>query len=681
MRGAFFTLGDTAGPCVRPLAKDAAAAPASMISLRDNCHPKGLPHPIGLRKSWRACSPWSDAGDLEGLKFAVRCVKTRRTWADGVDTPWTQIIRCPDELDVDPESLPFALSQLGRFPTAWRSHVARRYSALLKISGHGIGNLWLRGLAARAAQAPLPLSSDEDGIRAKARRLSRALAGADADECLAALARLGVSPPAAYTAEGIIARCRDEQWWRRRLRKALGRVTEDVGRELGLVRKGVALYVTDLGAQRHRQQQAQNQASLQGMIAINEDGEEYDLDELIAASTANPTNRRAELMVRMAGFQDIADELGHVGDFWTITAPSRFHPILSQSGERNPNSDGSTAREAQRYLNGVWRRIRAALWRSGIRPYGFRVAEPHHDGTPHWHILVFLPAEQLEPARGIVRHYSLEEDPSEPGAQEHRCTFTRIDRTRGTATGYIAKYIAKNIDGFGLSANDPAAPAELHDEVPETIAQRVRAWASIHGIRQFQQIGGPPVGVWREARRLHGAQTPEIADICRAADAGDWAAYIRAMGGPLAQRANHPVRVARLEWWMTATGELDCNRYGELAALRIYGLEVAGEMVQTRQRWEIRRACSEGEIAQAERPEIALSFPFSSPPWSSVNNCTCTQCTHASKGISANCLRQIETPAPDVDHQIREPDPDILEVGEMTNLTRTSIALTHQPPL
>lgn len=245
-------------------------------------------------------------------------------------------------------------------------------------------------------------------------------------------------------------------------------------------------------------------------------------------------------MVRMAGFEQIADELGHVGDFWTLTAPSRFHPILSQSGAHNPNADGSTVRDTQRYLNQVWRRIRAALWRQGIYPYGFRVAEPHHDGTPHWHLLVFLPPNQVEPARAIVRHYALADSPDEPGAQAHRCTFTAIDRSRGSATGYIAKYIAKNIDGFALSADDPATPDELRNQAPETVAQRVRAWASIHGIRQFQQIGGPPVGVWREARRLRQPQAAELEEVRQAADRGDWAAFTRAMGGPLARRTDHP---------------------------------------------------------------------------------------------------------------------------------------------
>jgi hypothetical protein len=322
------------------------------------------------------------------------------------------------------------------------------------------------------------------------------------------------------------------------------------------------------------------------MIAENEEGDVYLLSELKEQSVSNPYVKKSELMVRCRGFENLAQRLEHISLFITITCPSKFHRAFGISGDENPKWDGSNALDGQNYLKEVWARIRASLDRQNIYLYGFRVAEPHHDGTPHWHMLFFVEPNQIEAIKNTFLRYCLEEDGDEHGALENRVKFVDIDPNRGSATGYIAKYISKNINGEDLDTG-------VYGENPIIAAQRVTAWASVWGIRQFQQIGGAGVTVWRELRRLQQqAKADSVLEQARvAADNSDWEGYQVAMGGINIPRAERPISTV---YWMdvdTNTGEIAMNQYGELQAPSVFGLEFNGQTFNTRpHQWKVLRA-------------------------------------------------------------------------------------------
>ncbi|OZG42982.1 hypothetical protein CAK78_04885 [Aeromonas sp. A35_P] len=424
------------------------------------------------------------------------------------------------------------------------------------------------------------------------------------------------------------------KWWARRLRKIWDQYCEHCAILLGKVRKGVSAYVSSQGLQAFIERQRMAAAWLKDMEAYNaQDDITISLEDAVKASIANPENRRHELIVRARGFSDVADEMGYVGLFFTWTAPSRFHPWktvrASQAGgpdstEENPKHDGSSPRDSQHYISELWKRCRAALDRNLVKRgeflladpidyFGFRVVEPHHDGTPHWHLLIWVKPEHQHRLIGILQRYALSHDKGDLERKRHpdskkpysditpRFDWKVMDKEKGGAVGYIVKYIAKNIDGYRVGDE-----GDLEAETAATEgARRVRAWASLWGLRQFQPLKGPPVGIWRELRRLPGRlqeakgivvaplASPIMEECRRYADAVDWKNFTQAMGGPCCRRDERPLSIHR-------TAFAEPNQYGE-PQTKLVGVRAADGLIQqTRVGEWVLRKCGSQSTAEAQ---------------------------------------------------------------------------------
>ncbi|MBU2987160.1 replication endonuclease [Saccharophagus degradans] len=249
-------------------------------------------------------------------------------------------------------------------------------------------------------------------------------------------------------------------------------------------------------------------------------------------------------------------------------------------------------------MNKVWQLTRSAWKRNGIEAFGMRVVEPHHDGTPHWHLLLFFPADLADKASEIFTKYALQEDGDEPGAALRRLQVETIDPSKGSATGYIAKYISKNIDGYGIDA-------DLYGLEAKDSAQRTEAWASTWGIRQFQQIGGASVTVWRELRRLDDETIDAglLAELIRAADSAEWDRFTELMGGAVCPRNERPVRPMYLE-------SKTENKYGEI----IKKLKACYIKRRKSLHESIRRRCELSRLLIAREIKLAMLLLMLKPP-------------------------------------------------------------------
>ncbi|WBL72397.1 replication endonuclease [Serratia liquefaciens] len=427
-----------------------------------------------------------------------------------------------------------------------------------------------------------------------------------------------------------IMRMMSEDWWLRRLRRHADRWKEHLHIAIGHVSKKATPYASRPTVSDWREQKRRTREFLKSMELEDDEGNRISVIDKYDHSVANPAIRRCELMNRIRGFEDICNEMGFVGEFYTLTAPSRFH-ATNRHGHRNRKWCGASPEETQRYLRNVWERARAKLHRKGFRIFGIRVAEPHGDGTPHWHMLLFMRPEVVDQVRDILRAYACAEDTDElysERSRKARFHAEAIDPEKGSATGYIAKYISKNIDGYALDGElDDDSGKELKE-----IAPAVSAWAARWRIRQFQFIGGAPVTVYRELRRMADHETAlglsvEFAAVHDAADYGHWAEYVNTQGGPFVRRDDLIVR----SYYEPAEAT---NDYGE-DVIRIRGVFSPPVGMDT----PIITRTKEWKFVPARAVDLAVDVKGApAPSWSSVNNCT----------VSPERLKnkQVEEPAP-----------------------------------
>lgn len=301
-----------------------------------------------------------------------------------------------------------------------------------------------------------------------------------------------VPPPGGATKQIRRSKISDEMWWRRALARRVRRGRERLALAAGLVSARRANYCSDLGLlERGEQLQRWAQFAEKHCIVDTKTGLKRALRDLVRSGAA----RTAELLCITAGMDKMAAERGWTWVMVTITLPGEWHPAPEFAGADHA-WNGATPDLALERLLHLTTNARKNLDRGGVAHFALRVVEPHRDGCPHVHLLLYCDAGQQTRIEGIFRKQF---------SGPKQAQFTWSDG-RASGASYVLKYLKKNLRGQDGGAAD-----------------RVDAWRATWRIRAFAFWGLPHASAWRELRRLNTQpDDPVLRAAWRAARAGDF---------------------------------------------------------------------------------------------------------------------------------------------------------------
>jgi hypothetical protein len=296
------------------------------------------------------------------------------------------------------------------------------------------------------------------------------------------------------------------------------------------------------------------------------------------------------------GMRDIAKRYGLQPVFVTATLPGEWHlhPKSGVAGDpRHSPADGSDK------INGMWHNAICMFRKGGGDLIGIRVAEPHEDGTIHFHIVAWTdPAQIGEFSRCLGRHFpaATEEERAArvtgdyslgPALVIRGWEQRKDDDPRGAADAatYALGYVLDILEG-----KDESAEAETSKSRDDCLckkkgktknADRVRAWARQIGSRRLGLLGFAPgtIGRWekiyaamrmadREGRRI---EEPRARATAHAFRTKQWGRALLLLG---ALRGSKPrfmaCREARQNKWgetVKVTTAFYHSGTGEISAL------------------------------------------------------------------------------------------------------------------
>ncbi len=461
--------------------------------------------------------------------------------------------------------------------------VARSEAARLTDIAQGIED-YRAGLTGTAGALAPYIGATEENIRELALRYAKY----DLPGCqkLAWAERLLGSPVPGESVTTKMARVHDARFWRRAIRVVLMREREHFFLRLHLVGNRGEAYVSDAQLHTRTAQLRRQEKWMKDTVLIprylTPDALEAGAMTLKSVASS-PVQRFAKLYTFVKAIDVLGQENGLAAGMLTITLEPEWHPNPSHGQNR---WNGGTPRDAHRSMGKRWQSVLRDLDRAGVGVSGLRVAEPHKDGCPHWHLwLLYRPAAESQILATVMKFFPNKLKVRAPNRKGEDSTgadrvfdtvadlqtgagraamyakegaqveLSRIDRRISSGASYAMKYLLKTVDAgnnlneqVGLLPKDKEeAQKKAKREEHKASARRVDAYRALWGINAGQLFGvAKCLTAWDELRRLEDAPShPLLAKLwalARGTDKpgrisagaeirGDAKAFIEALGG------------------------------------------------------------------------------------------------------------------------------------------------------
>ncbi len=368
--------------------------------------------------------------------------------------------------------------------------------------------------------------------------------------------------------------------WNRRLKQIKEIGSREIGRIFGFV--GGASDNDYISSHTRNFQETKHQSSMawmETMVVKNGDVE----IPLIDLYTRKQISKRASALSWLNGMDEYAGENNLQGAFITITCPSKFH-ISSASADHYTIEDG------HKYLTHMWHGVELLLASRRTKYYGVRAVEPHKDGLPHLHMIIYADEKSLLEIDELLKEKSCEIDNFETTSSDsQRYDFRIIDTELGNPSAYITKHI---MDDYNPK-NANKAVKGLSD---------IAYWVKDTRIRQLQFFRCPSKGLWDELRRRNDPfyDDDRLEEIRCAAKDGDFCKFFTLLGGHTVKMKDHYVQlikkdavdivqstVDRITGEYTETETPRITRYGE-AIREVHGFVVLDRLYEiNHKKWEL----------------------------------------------------------------------------------------------